>query len=197
MIRILAILALATLLSGCSATTKPDATSTNQAKETNVAITKQFSEHPGTLPDDQIRDKVAAITTEKGTIRFTLFSEEAPLAVSNFVFLANEGFYNGLTFHRVVPDFVIQGGDPNGNGTGGPGYRFADEPVKRPYNRGIVAMANAGPDTNGSQFFIVLADGTGLEPNYTIFGEVIEGMDVVDQIRVGDVMNSVAITPAK
>lgn len=153
---------------------------------------KQYTQAPGRLADDQIQDKEAIIETNKGTIKFTLFSDEAPLAVSNFVFLADDGFYNGLIFHRREEDFVIQGGDPQGNGTGGPGYRFQDEPVTRSYTRGIVAMANAGPDTNGSQFFIMLADKP-LSPNYTIFGEVTEGLDIVDQIQIGDQMTTVSI----
>lgn len=147
---------------------------------------------PGALPANQIEDRQIRITTDKGVIIFELFPGEAPKTVSNFVYLAKGGFYDGLTFHRYEPGFVIQGGDPNGNGTGGPGYRFEDEPVKRPYDRGIVAMANAGPDTNGSQFFIMLAD-VPLPPSYTVFGKVTKGMDVVDQIRAGDRMTSVIV----
>ncbi|MGI6103059.1 MAG: peptidylprolyl isomerase [Patescibacteria group bacterium] len=155
---------------------------------------KTYDAAPDTLPADRVENKQAVIRTSKGEIRIALFADEAPLTVSNFVFLAEDGFYDGLTFHRVEPGFVIQGGDPRGNGTGGPGYRFADEPVKRPYNRGIVAMANSGPNTNGSQFFIMLQDNP-LPPNYTIFGEVTAGMDVVDQIRIGDTMTDVEIAP--
>ena len=151
---------------------------------------------PGVLPAADIADKRARITTPKGDIVFTLFADEAPKTVSNFVYLTNGGYYDGLTFHRREERFVIQGGDPNGTGTGGPGYRFEDEPVKRRYTRGIVAMANAGPNTNGSQFFIMLADAP-LPPLYTIFGEVTEGMDAVDAIRVGDKMTKVVIEAAK
>jgi len=147
---------------------------------------------PGVLPENQIANREIRITTDKGEIVFELFDKDAPKTVSNFVYLAKGGFYDGLTFHRVEPGFVIQGGDPNGNGTGGPGYQFEDEKVTRSYTRGIVAMANAGPNTNGSQFFIMLAD-TPLPPSYTIFGDVTKGMDVVDQIRVGDVMKSVMV----
>lgn len=102
-----------------------------------------------------------------------------------------------MTFHRVVPGFVIQGGDPSGNGTGGPGYTFDDEPVTLKYDKGIVAMANAGPNTNGSQFFIMLEDNPTLPPNYTIFGKVIKGQDVVSSIQVGDVMKKVTIVDLK
>src|SRR3989337_2966922 len=120
------------------------------------------------------------------TIIIIELSKDAPLTSSNFIFLAQEKFYDGLTFHRKEEGFVIQGGDPRGDGTGGPGYAIADEPVIGDYLRGVVAMANAGPNTNGSQFFIMLKDHPELPKNYTIFGKIIEGMDVVDKIEVGD-----------
>ncbi len=135
----------------------------------------------------------AVIKTNKGDIHLDLNPAEAPLTVNNFVVLARDGYYNGVTFHRVVPKFVIQGGDPTGTGSGGPGYNFKDEAVTRPYKAGTVAMANAGPNTNGSQFFICLEDQPGLPPNYTIFGDTVTGMDVVRNIRVGDVMQPVTI----
>ena len=135
------------------------------------------------------------ITTDKGTIVADLDARIAPLSVNNFVTLAGDGFYDGLTFHRVEPGFVIQGGCPEGSGRGGPGWRFADEPVQGDYTRGAVAMANAGPGTNGSQFFVCLEDLSGRLPkNYNLFGHVVEGLDVVDAIRVGDVMRSVVVT---
>jgi cyclophilin family peptidyl-prolyl cis-trans isomerase len=124
----------------------------------------------------------ATVQTARGDITLQLDSQSAPIAVNNFVFLARQGFYNGVIFHRVIDGFMIQTGDPTGTGRGGPGYRFNDEPVKRRYTRGIVAMANAGPNTNGSQFFIVQGNDVGLPPNYTIFGQVSSGMDVVDKI---------------
>ena len=133
------------------------------------------------------------IKTNKGDIHLDLNPAEAPMTVNNFVTLARDGYYDGVTFHRVVPRFVIQGGDPTGTGSGGPGYKFKDEAVKRPYKAGTVAMANAGPHTNGSQFFICPEDQPGLPPNYTIFGDTVAGMDVVRNIRVGDVMQSVTI----
>lgn len=124
----------------------------------------------------------ATISTNFGDIEIELFAAEAPLTVNNFVFLARDDYYDGVIFHRVVPGFVIQGGDPEGTGRGGPGYEFADElNSERPYTRGIVAMANAGPDTNGSQFFVMLAD-VDLPPAYNIFGQVTSGMEVVDAI---------------
>jgi cyclophilin family peptidyl-prolyl cis-trans isomerase len=123
----------------------------------------------------------ASIETSAGTMTAELFADEAPKTVNNFVFLAREGFYNGVIFHRVIRGFMIQGGDPTGTGTGGPGYKFADERVNRPYKRGTLAMANAGPNTNGSQFFVMHAD-YGLPPNYTIFGKLTGGEDVLDKI---------------
>jgi cyclophilin family peptidyl-prolyl cis-trans isomerase len=135
------------------------------------------------------------LQTEKGDILMELDPGLAPNTVNNFVGLARQGFYDGLTFHRVVPGFVIQGGDPDGTGTGGPGYKFADEPVKGDYTEGAVAMANAGPDTNGSQFFICLEDLRGkLDKAYNLFGYVIEGMDVVQSVDKGDRIETVAVS---
>lgn len=133
------------------------------------------------------------IATAKGDIVMDLDPRLAPKAVNNFIVLARDGFYDGLTFHRVVPGFVIQGGCPQGTGTGGPGYKFEDEPVQGNYRQGAVAMANSGPDTNGSQFFICLEDQPGLPKQYTLFGHVVSGLDVVAQVGVGDVMDSVTI----
>ncbi|MBI5793490.1 peptidylprolyl isomerase [Candidatus Uhrbacteria bacterium] len=148
---------------------------------------------PGTLPEEQIVNKQVRITTEKGDIVFELFADTAPFTVSNFVYLTTGGYYDGLTFHRREEWGVIQGGDPNGNGTGGPGYEFQDELADDyTYDRGMVAMANRGPTTNGSQFFILFADAP-LPKAYTIFGRVTEGMDVVDAIAVGDGMISVVV----
>ena len=123
------------------------------------------------------------ITTNRGKIVMDLDPELAPKTVENFVTLARKGYYDGLTFHRVVPEFVIQGGCPEGTGTGGPGYKFEDEPVKGDYVLGAVAMANAGPNTNGSQFFIVYGDETdSLPDSYTPFGTITKGMDIVDKV---------------
>ncbi|MGF1576655.1 MAG: peptidylprolyl isomerase [Cyanophyceae cyanobacterium] len=123
----------------------------------------------------------ATIETSAGTMTAELFPQDAPNTVNNFVFLARDGFYNEVIFHRVISGFMIQGGDPTGTGRGGPGYKFNDEPVKRPYNRGTLAMANAGPNTNGSQFFVMHQD-YGLPPSYTIFGKLTAGEDVLDAI---------------
>lgn len=151
---------------------------------------------PGVLPDTEIANKIVRIKTTKGEIVFEILPKEGPKAASNFVYLAKQKFYDGLTFHRVVPGFVIQGGDPLGNGMGGPGYSFEDDVVNLPYEKGIVAMANAGPDTNGSQFFIML-DNNPLPPAYSIFGRVISGQAVVEQIVMGDRMTEVTIEPKK
>ena len=126
------------------------------------------------------------ITTELGEIEAEIFEDGAPKAAGNFLTLARKGYYDGLIFHRIVPGFVIQGGDPTGTGRGGPGYQFDDEPFTGEYYRGTLAMANAGPNTNGSQFFVCLLDLAGQLPKkYTIFGQVTKGIDVVDQIAAG------------
>jgi len=153
---------------------------------------KRYSAPPA-MQIETNRTYHAIIKTNKGDIHLQLNPAEAPTTVNNFVALARDGYYDGVTFHRVVPGFVIQGGDPTGSGSGSPGYKFQDETVRRPYKAGTVAMANAGPNTNGSQFFICLEDQPNLPPNYTIFGDTVSGMDVVRNIRVGDVMQSVTI----
>ncbi|TAK03904.1 peptidylprolyl isomerase [Patescibacteria group bacterium] len=196
-------------LSGSDAVeiTLPPASVPTQPEPTPV-VTEQPATltAPGVLPDAEITGKVVRIHTEKGDITFELYPKSAPLAVSNMAYLAGLGFYDGVTFHRRVEGFVIQGGDPYSRtlppgdpriGTGGPGYRFADE-LKDDfrYDRGIVAMANSGTNTNGSQFFIMLADYP-LPKNYTIFGKVLSGMDVVDKIKVGDKMVKVTVEDKK
>jgi peptidyl-prolyl cis-trans isomerase B (cyclophilin B) len=135
------------------------------------------------------------IALDAGEITMELDPQLAPTTVNEFVSRAREGFYDGLKFHRVVPEFVIQGGDPEGTGRGGPGYRFADEPVKGEYTVGAVAMANAGPDTNGSQFFICIDDcRRKLTPSYNLFGYVTDGLDLALGVKEGDVMRSVSVT---
>ena len=140
--------------------------------------------------------KKATMETEKGTIILELFPNEAPGTVANFEKLANSEFYDGLTFHRVIPNFVIQGGDPNGNGTGGPGYTINCETEGNPHKHGTgaLSMAHAGKDTGGSQFFITHSPQPHLDGVHTVFGQVIEGMDVVNAIRQGDKMTKVRVT---
>ncbi len=123
----------------------------------------------------------ATLHTTSGDVIVKMLQNDAPITVNNFVFLAKEGYYDGVIFHRIISGFMIQGGDPTGTGMGGPGYSFQDEPVSRDYLAGTMAMANSGPNTNGSQFFIMHQNGN-LPKNYTIFGEVTEGMNVVDTI---------------
>ncbi len=170
---------------------------TSQNQQLQAGQVKQFRSFPGILPPDQLKDKMATIQTTKGSIEFELYPE-ATKAASNFIFLSSRGFYDGLTFHRVESGFVIQGGDPLGTGRGGPGYTFEDElGDSKTYTKGTVAMANSGPNTNGSQFFIMLADHPDLPHSYTIFGKVISGQDVADKIAIGDVMQKVTISNLK
>jgi len=134
------------------------------------------------------KDYYATFRTEKGSIRIRLFADKAPQTVNNFVFLAREGFFDGTTFHRVIKDFMVQGGDPTGTGTGGPGYRIRDEfhPDLKHDKPGILSMANAGPNTGGSQFFITHAPTPWLDERHAVFGEVVEGMELVYAIRGRD-----------
>jgi len=143
---------------------------------------------------DESKGYQVTIDTDRGPIVMELDPQLAPTTVNNFVGLAKQGYYDGLTFHRVVPEFVIQGGCPEGTGRGGPGYKFEDEPVKGQYRLGAVAMANSGPDTNGSQFFICIDDcTTKLAKSYNLFGFVVDGVDVAQNVEVGDVMKSVTV----
>ena len=148
------------------------------------------------MADDAL---TAVLTTTRGEIRVTLFSEEAPMTVANFVNLAQRGYYNGLKFHRVIPDFMIQGGDPTGTGMGGPGYTFGDEfsPVRRHDSAGVLSMANAGPGTNGSQFFITHGPTPHLDGKHSVFGKVSSGQDVVDAVAQDDTMTTVTIEKKK
>ena len=135
----------------------------------------------------------AVIDTERGVLEFQLYKAVAPLTVANFVNLATRGFYDGLTFHRVVPDFMAQGGDPDGDGSGGPGYQFQDEIRLRLNDAGLLAMANAGPGTNGSQFFITHLATPHLNGAHTVFGKIVSGREHIWEIRQGDVINSITI----
>jgi peptidyl-prolyl cis-trans isomerase B (cyclophilin B) len=146
---------------------------------------KPMYDGPPEMQIDPKKEYTAIMDTSCGRIELELFADQTPITVNNFVFLAGEGFYDGLTFHRVIPDFVLQGGDPKGDGTGGPGYQFEDEIVKRLKftEPGLLAMANSGKDTNGSQFFITTGEPKHLNGLHTIFGRVTDGMDVVRQIE--------------
>ncbi len=155
---------------------------------------KQYPAPPAMQLDAEASCHVS-IETDKGDIELELYPQHAPLTVNNFVFLAREGFYDGVTFHRVIEDFMIQGGDPTGTGRGGPGYRFKDEIKGNPlrHERGVISMANAGPDTNGSQFFITHGPQPHLDGRHTVFGKVVRGQDVVDAIEQGDTMRKVSV----
>ena len=163
--------------------------STPQVQVSGGRSLKQWSVPP-TQVIDSAAPYTAVINTSAGTITVELLAQEAPRTVNNFVFLAREGFYDNVIFHRVIDGFMIQGGDPTGTGAGGPGYQFADEPVSRPYTRGTMAMANSGPNTNGSQFFLMHNDYLRLPPSYTIFGQAIAGLETIDAIATAETLPS-------
>jgi peptidyl-prolyl cis-trans isomerase B (cyclophilin B) len=142
---------------------------------------------------DSDRNYKVSMNTDRGIIELELYPQHAPKTVNNFAFLVGEGFYDGVSFHRVIDNFVVQGGDPTGTGRGGPGYRFEDELEGNPlkHETGSMSMANAGPNTNGSQFFIAHSPQPHLDGKHTVFGKVVSGQDVVDAIQQGDLMNSV------
>ena len=156
---------------------------------------KEWSSPPA-MQIDSKKNYRAKIETKKGEIEIEFYPQYAPKTVNNFVFLVREGFYNGISFHRVISDFMIQGGDPTGTGRGGPGYKFEDEVMGNPltHDTGVISMANAGLNTNGSQFFITHSPQPHLNGKHTVFGKVINGMDVVSAIRQGDVMTQVMIS---
>ena len=142
---------------------------------------------------DTSKQYFATIETEKGKIVLELFASDVPVTVNNFVFLAREGFYNGTTFHRIIPGFMAQGGDPTGTGRGGPGYSFADEITEHAHNAGALSMANAGPNTNGSQFFITYNPQPHLNGKHSVFGQLVNGMDVLKTIENGDAIVGITI----
>ncbi len=156
--------------------------------------TQQWSTPPA-MEIDPSKNYQATIETNKGTIVLALNPQHAPKTVNNFVFLSRQGFYDGLVFHRVISNFMIQGGDPTGTGRGGPGYKFEDETRNNPlkHETGVISMANAGPNTNGSQFFITHSPQPHLNGGHTVFGKVIDGQSVVNAIRQGDTITKVTI----
>lgn len=161
--------------------TAPGAKSQDTTKGESITNSDSEKSNPPPMALDKNKSYQAVLTTSEGVITVDLNAKETPITVNNFVTLAKKGFYNGTIFHRVMKDFMIQGGDPKGDGTGGPGYRFDDEPFDGEYTRGTIAMANAGPNTNGSQFFIMHKD-YDLPKNYIIFGKVSSGLEAVDKI---------------
>lgn len=159
-------------------------------------MSKQYTKAEN-LNLDPSKKYTATFETSRGTIVCELFPKDAPNTVNNFVFLARDGFYDGTTFHRVIADFMVQGGDPTGTGRGGPGYKFADELTPGKYRKhqvGSLSMANAGPNTNGSQFFITHIVTDWLDGKHTVFGQVLSGQDIVDATKQGDTLKSVKIT---
>ena len=157
-------------------------------------MSKQYAAPPPQTIDSAGK-YTATFATSKGNVVCELFTKDAPKTVNNFVFLAREGFYDGTVFHRVIADFMVQGGDPTGTGRGGPGYRFEDETKSNPnkHKVGTLSMANAGPNTNGSQFFITHVVTDWLDGKHTVFGQVLQGQDVVNKIQQGDQLKSVTI----
>jgi peptidyl-prolyl cis-trans isomerase B (cyclophilin B) len=165
-----------------------------ELKDTAGNAGKRTFSAPPAMAINPLHHYLVTMKTTKGDITLCLDPQLAPNTVNNFVFLTRNGYYSGLTFHRVVADFVIQGGDPQGTGSGGPGYKFSDEPVKGQYTAGALAMANSGPNTNGSQFFICTVDDTQkLQKLYNLFGYVQTGMDTVLKIKQGDIMTTVTV----
>ena len=148
---------------------------------------------PPPMTIDTGKQYTATIETEKGNLVLELFASDVPLTVNNFVFLSREGFYDGTTFHRVLPDFMVQGGDPTGTGGGGPGYSFADEFTEHTHVAGALSMANSGSNTNGSQFFITHSPQHHLDSKHSVFGQLIEGMDILEKIGQGDTIIRITI----
>ncbi len=182
--RPLALFLLVAFVAGCQSPAAPAASPAKPAAQSQggASLPKQYSAPPPMTLDTK-KTYTAIIHTTDGDMKVDLFAKETPKTANNFVFLAREGFYDNVKFHRIIKNFMVQTGDPTGTGTGSPGYRFNDEPVTRNYVRGTLAMANSGPNTNGSQFFIVHADYP-LPKNYTIFGQVTgkDSLDVLDKI---------------
>lgn len=163
---------------------------TNTDEPTPTTAMKESNGQPPKMTIDKTKKYTAIMDTSEGMITIELNAEKTPITVNNFVTLARKGFYDSTIFHRIIKGFMIQGGDPEGTGRGGPGYKFDDEPFDGEYTRGTIAMANAGPNTNGSQFFIMHKDTAQLPKNYVIFGKVTDGLDVVDKIAEAPVTMS-------
>ncbi len=151
-----------------------------------------YSEPPS-MTIDTSKQYTATIETDKGNVVLELFANDVPVTVNNFVFLSREGFYDNTTFHRIIPDFMAQGGDPTGTGTGGPGYKFADEFTKHTHTIGALSMANAGPNTNGSQFFITYTPQSHLDNHHSVFGQLTDGIDVLKALKNGDTIIRITI----
>jgi cyclophilin family peptidyl-prolyl cis-trans isomerase len=191
------------LFFGCSSDPEPSEPSTPSTPSTPAESQTEPSDEPEQtdgyppMTIDENKTYIANIETEQGIIRVELFAKDAPKTVNSFVYLAREGFYDGTTFHRVLPGFMAQGGDPTGTGTGGPGYTFEDEINQHRHETGVISMANSGPDTNGSQFFITYAPQPHLDGLHTVFGQVIEGMNVLNRLTPRDPTENPSFTGDK
>jgi cyclophilin family peptidyl-prolyl cis-trans isomerase len=179
-------LILATLLAASCGGTEPEPTTPALTPEPAVTPKSKTYDAPPPMTIDTSKKYTAIMETEKGTLVLELFAKDVPKTVNNFVFLANEGFYDGTTFHRVFLGFMAQGGDPTGTGSGGPGYRFEDEFTEHSHVAGALSMANAGADTNGSQFFITYTPQPHLDGHHSVFGQLVEGMDVLESLTPRD-----------
>ncbi len=180
-------LALGFLLTGCAG----GAPTPDSGPEETLKPKTYSAPPPMTI--DTAKSYTAVIETGKGNLEIELFAREVPVTVNNFVYLARDGFYDGVTFHRVIADFMVQGGDPTGTGSGGPGYSFADEFSGHEHTEGTLSMANSGPNTNGSQFFITYAPTPWLDGKHSVFGQLTEGMAVLKQLENGDVIKRIRI----
>jgi cyclophilin family peptidyl-prolyl cis-trans isomerase len=203
LVGIIGVVLVGLLVMGVTQPNPETSTLSNDSERLDLLTEQSDTTTMSQAPDMQIDTKktyTATLATTEGDITIKFNADKTPITVNNFVSLARDGFYDDTIFHRVIDGFMIQGGDPDGNGTGGPGYKFDDEPFEGEYNRGVVAMANAGPNTNGSQFFIMHADYP-LQPNYVIFGEVTEGLEVVDRIATAATQpggeGSIPVDPVK
>ncbi len=185
--KLIVALVLSLTVAACAPSPEPGAPKSTPppAPSTPPPARKTYSSPPAMVIDPS-KKYTAILETGKGKIVIELFAKDVPRTVNNFVFLAREGYYDGTTFHRVIPDFMAQGGDPTGTGTGGPGYRFADEFTAHKHQIGTLSMANAGPNTNGSQFFITYVATPFLDGRHSVFGQVTEGMDVLRKIKPRD-----------
>lgn len=187
-------LSLILMLGGCSEQS-PDPIPTPTPTPATPSTPKSYTSPPP-ITIDVDKTYTAIIETEKGDLVLELFAKDVPMTVNNFVFLARDGFYNNTSFHRVIPGFMAQGGDPTGTGTGSPGYKFGDEFSEHKHNTGTLSMANSGPSSNGCQFFITYAPQPHLDGKHSVFGQLTEGMDILQKIESGDAIKRITIQEA-
>jgi peptidyl-prolyl cis-trans isomerase B (cyclophilin B) len=188
----MAIVSVALVFASCAGQAPKQEPTPSPTPASSQPKSKTYSAPPS-MVINKSKKYIATIETAKGNLVLELFAKDVPITVNNFVFLAREGYYDNTTFHRVVPNFVVQGGDPTGTGRGGPGYKFADEFTSHKHTAGALSMANAGANTNGSQFFITFSPQPGLDGKHSVFGQLTKGMDVMKQIQPGDVIYRITI----